>query len=124
LGALGYVSKSVSNDDLADAILAVIDNRLFLSNDVACIVAEASIRNHRLPAHAVLRGREFEVFLLLAQGMQRKEIAATLNLSVRTVAVHKLRSFRKTGIRNLVELFRYCQEHRLIKYDNLYQPAA
>jgi two-component system uhpT operon response regulator UhpA len=124
LGALGYVSKSVSNNELEDAIRTVINNRLFLSNDVAHTVAEATIRNHHLPAHAVLRGREFEVFLLLAQGMQPKEIAATLNLSVRTVAVHKLRSFRKTGIRNLVELFQYCQEHRLLKYDNVSQPAA
>jgi len=124
LGAVGYVSKLVSSDTLENAIHTVISDRLFLSEDVAHTVAEAAIRHHHLPAHAVLRGREFEVFLLLAQGMHRKEIAATLNLSVRTVAVHKLRSFRKTGIRNLVELVRYCDEHRLINYDNLSQPSA
>jgi DNA-binding NarL/FixJ family response regulator len=123
LGAIGYVSKSVSKDELEEAITTVFNDRLFLSKDVARTVAEATIRNHHLPAHAVLSGRELEVFLLLARGLQPKEIATALNLSVRTVAVHKFKAFQKTGIRNLVELFRYCQEHRLLKYDNVPEPA-
>lgn len=124
LGATGYVSKLVSNDELEEALNAVLCHRLYLSKDVARTVAEATLRNHHLPAHAVLRAREFEVLLLLARGMRPKEIATALNLSVRTVAVHKFKSFKKIGISNMVDLFRYCQEHRLLNYDALSETAA
>jgi two-component system invasion response regulator UvrY len=124
LGATGYISKLVSNDELEEALHAVLSNRLYLSKDVARTVAEATLRNHHLPAHAVLRVREFEVLLLLARGMRPKEIATALNLSVRTVAVHKFKSFKKIGIRNMVDLFRYCQEHRLLNYDHISGMAA
>jgi DNA-binding NarL/FixJ family response regulator len=124
LGAVGYVSKSAQKDELQEAIHTVFGGRLFLSKDVARTVAEATIRNRNLPAHAVLSGRELEVFLMLARGLQPKEIAAALNLSVRTVAVHKFKAFQKTGVRNLVELFRYCQEHRLLKYETTGEPYS
>lgn len=116
-GAVGYVSKSAPKDELTEAIQSAFNGKLFLSKDVAKAVAEATIRNRDLPAHSVLSSRELEVFLLLARGLQPKEIASRLNLSVRTVAVHKFKAFQKTGLRNLVDLFRYCQEHSLLRYE-------
>lgn len=116
-GALGYVSKTAPKDELPEAIRSVLNGKLFLSNNIAKEVATEIIRNRNLPTHTVLSGRELEVFLLLARGLQLKEIAARLNLSVRTVAVHKFNAFKKTGLRNLVELFRYCQTHDLLPYE-------
>lgn len=118
-GALGYVSKTAPKDELPEAIRSVLNGKLFLSRDIAKEVATEMVRNRNLPAHAVLSSRELEVFLLLARGLQPKEIAARLNLSVRTVAVHKFNAFQKTGLRNLVELFRYCQAHDLLHYETM-----
>jgi DNA-binding NarL/FixJ family response regulator len=119
LGAMGYVSKMSPKDELPEAIRSVLNGKLFLSKDLAKAVATTMIRNRNLPPHSSLSGRELEVFLLLARGLQPKEIAARLSLSVRTVAVHKFKAFRKVGLRNLVDLFRYCQEHDLLHYETL-----
>lgn len=116
LGATGYVSKSAAKSELAEAIRSVVNGKLFLSRDVAEAVAHSTILNRNAPAHTILSNRELEVFLLLARGLQPKEIAQRLNLSVRTVAVHKFKALQKMGLKNLVEIVQYCQQHGLMKY--------
>jgi DNA-binding NarL/FixJ family response regulator len=116
-GALGYVSKAAPKEELTDAIQSVLNGKLALSTDVARTVAESTIFNQNLPAHSLLSARELEVILLLARGLQPKEIAARLNLSVRTIAVHKFKAFQKIGVKTLIDLFQYCREHNMFRYE-------
>jgi DNA-binding NarL/FixJ family response regulator len=122
-GALGYVSKAAPKEELTDAIQSVLNGKLALSTDVARTVAESTIFNQNLPAHSLLSSRELEVILLLARGLQPKEIAARLNLSVRTIAVHKFKAFQKIGVKTLIELFQYCREHNMFRYETDMQKA-
>ena len=119
-GALGYVSKAAPKEELTDAIQSVLNGKLALSTDVARTVAESTIFNQNLPAHSLLSSRELEVILLLARGLQPKEIAARLNLSVRTIAVHKFKAFQKIGVKTLIDLFQYCREHNIAINPKLY----
>ena len=116
-GALGYVSKAAPKEELTEAIHSVVNGKLALSRDVAKAVAESTIFHQNLPAHSLLSARELEVILLLARGLQPKEIAARLNLSVRTIAVHKFKAFQKIGIKTLIDLFQYCREHHMFRYE-------
>ena len=60
-----------------------------------------------------LTDREREVFHLLIEGMTTKEIARTLDISVKTAENHRFRAIEKLGVRNTAELIRYAVKHGL-----------
>jgi DNA-binding NarL/FixJ family response regulator len=76
---------------------------------------QARWRPHVASAH-VLSDRERDVLTRIAQGYSNKEIAAELQLSVKTVETYKARFAQKLGIRSRVEIARYAAEHRLTDY--------
>jgi DNA-binding NarL/FixJ family response regulator len=61
-----------------------------------------------------LTSRQREILQLLAEGMQVKDIAATLNLSTRTVEFHKYRMMAELGIQNSAELVRFAVKHHIV----------
>ena len=65
------------------------------------------------PARAALTGREREVMLLLVQGQHNRRIAEQLNISPRTVEVHRARVLGKTGADNIVELVRLVDQGKV-----------
>ena len=62
----------------------------------------------------VLSKREKEVLTLMLQGVQVKDISATLSLKSNTVSTFKKNIFSKTGVSNNIELFKLAQEHKII----------
>src|SRR6266550_2787252 len=71
--------------------------------------------NHRLPRFATLTTREKEVLKVLAEGNSVKEIASSLNLSVKTVEAHKFNLMRKLDIHNKAQLVQYAIQKKIIK---------
>jgi two-component system response regulator NreC len=69
----------------------------------------------RLPRFATLTTREKEVLKLLAEGNSVKEIACSLNLSVKTVEAHKFNLMRKLDIHNKAQLVQYAIQKKIIK---------
>jgi len=65
------------------------------------------------PPHASLSDREYQVFRMLVSGKAVGEIAAALNLSVKTVSTHKARLMQKMGMTTQAELIRYALSHHL-----------
>lgn len=102
-GAHGYVAKSASTADLRAAVLAVIDGPVVPAELAAQLVTEF----HR---DSSLTARERDVLRALARGFDNQEIAAELEISVRTVNRH-LESIRdKLGTRRRSELMRIARE--------------
>ena len=66
------------------------------------------------PPHETLSDREFEVFRMLVTGEAVSDVAAKLNLSVKTVSTHKSNLMQKLGLANQTELVRYALKHGLI----------
>jgi two-component system, NarL family, invasion response regulator UvrY len=114
LGARSYVAKDAPPQELFDAIRWTLEGRTYISKVLAQRLANQSVRKtpEKQP-HERLSNRELEVLMQLARGKSLKEVATDLSLSPRTVAVHKHNLCRKTGLRGLVDILRYCQVNGL-----------
>ncbi len=112
-GANGYVLKQSKSAELLRAIRAVVTGQTYLDPAIT-EKAVTQIRGGRraargLPPNANLSDRETEVLRLIAWGHINKEVAARLNVSVKTVEVHKANGMRKMGMKSRVDIVRYAQ---------------
>jgi two-component system, NarL family, invasion response regulator UvrY len=98
-GASGYVAKSADPSELAEAIRVVARGGRALSADVSRAIAGEAIARGR-PLLERLSLRETEILRQIALGSTSQEIAATLNLSVKTVQNHHYRIKDKIGARS------------------------
>ncbi|RIJ77412.1 DNA-binding response regulator [Nakamurella silvestris] len=118
-GARGYVTKTISGPELADAIVRVAGGDAVFSPRLAGFVLDAfSDRPGAAPATDpeldLLSPREREVLRLLARGYAYKEIASQLFISIKTVETHVSSVLRKTQMSNRYELSRWATDRRLI----------
>jgi two-component system response regulator NreC len=109
-GVSGYVLKQSTSSVLLTAIRAVARGQTFLdpavtSKVVGSYVAKAAGKG--AGAQIEPSEREREVLRMIAQGYSNKEIAAQLDLSVKTVEVHKANVMRKLGMRSRIDIVRY-----------------
>ena len=116
-GARGYVTKTISRDELFDAIRRVSDGDAVFSPRLAGFVLDPIRTGEPLGADEeleTLTPREREVLQLIARGYLYKEIAARLHLSVKTVEAHVSSVLRKLQLSTRHELTRWAQERRLV----------
>ena len=113
-GAAGYLTKDSASAQLVSAIRKVAGGGAFITDSVAQQLALGAMRQTEGPPHSVLSDREFQVFRELVSGKAVSEIAAELNLSVKTVSTHKARIMQKMNMSNPAELIRYAIHHRLV----------
>lgn len=106
-GALGYVLKQSPSSELVDAVRAAAAGRRHLDRNVAVRVAGAMLNQRGRRAVTGVTDRESEVLRLMALGHSNKEIATTLNLSVKTIEVHKANAMRKLGLAGRTDVVRY-----------------
>ena len=112
-GASGYLTKETAPAQLEQAIRKISTGGAFISAEVAEQLALGAMPGgERLP-HQSLSDREFEVFRMLVAGEGVTEIAAKLNLSVKTVSTHKANLMQKLGLSNQTELVRYAIKNGL-----------
>ena len=116
-GARGYVTKTISTAELADAITSVSSGDAVFSPRLAGFVLDAFRAGDPVGADnelETLTPREREVLQLIARGYRYKEIAARLHLSVKTVEAHVSSVLRKLQLSSRHELTRWAHERRLI----------
>jgi DNA-binding NarL/FixJ family response regulator len=114
LGAKGYLIKNTLGDDLVKSIQTVSKGEVFLSDEIAKKMAMQSISGEQDPIHE-LSAREFEIFRLLAEGLEIDAIAARLNISSKTVSNYQTMIKQKLNINTSVELIRYAIKAGVIK---------
>ena len=118
-GARGYVTKSISGEDLADAIRRVRDGDAVFSPRLAGFVLDAfhgEIPEAEVdPELDLLTMREREVLRLIARGYLYKEIALRLDISPKTVEAHVSAVLRKLQLSSRHELSRWAVERRLVE---------
>ncbi len=117
-GARGYVTKTISSDDLAAAIRRVRDGDAVFSPRLAGFVLDAFAGEVApevaYPELDQLSPREREVMRLIARGYTYKELARRLDLSVKTVETHVSAVLRKLQLSSRHELTRWATDRRLI----------
>ena len=114
LGAKGYLIKNALADDLVKSIETVSNGEVFLSTEIAKKMAMQSISGNQDPVHE-LSAREFEIFRLLAEGLDIDAIASTLNISSKTVSNYQTMIKQKLNINTPIELIRYAIKVGVIK---------
>ena len=114
LGAKGYLTKNTLADDLVKSIETVTQGDVFLSDEIAKKMAMQSISGNQDPVHE-LSAREFEIFRLLAEGLDIEAIASTLNISSKTVSNYQTMIKQKLDINTPIELIRYAIKVGVIK---------
>ena len=115
LGAKGFVLKHSSGDELVQAIEAVLQGHKYMSpaltNDVLALMSEPTSA-----PRVELTARQKEVLRLIVNGHRMKEIAATLDLSPRTVETIKYEMMRDLHVHSTAELVRYAIENRVVTF--------
>ncbi|AHI01496.1 response regulator transcription factor [Kutzneria viridogrisea] len=118
-GARGYVTKTISSQELVKAVRRVSEGDAVFSPRLAGFVLDAfSDRPGAAPISDpeldLLTPRERDVLRLLARGYAYKEIASELFISVKTVETHVSSVLRKTQLSNRYELSRWATDRRLV----------
>jgi two-component system response regulator NreC len=104
VGVAGYVLKQSASAELLQAIRVAAAGGSYI--DTALSSREAAAERPRAAAPRA-SDREVQVLRLIAIGHSNKEIAAALNISVKTVEVHKANAMRKLGLRGRTDVVRY-----------------
>ena len=109
-GVAGYVLKQSASIELLQAIRAAAAGGHYLDSTVTGRVTDGFLARDGRKARQAgpsLSERESEVLRLIARGYSNKEIAAQLDLSVKTVEVHKANGMRKLGFRGRIDIVRF-----------------
>jgi DNA-binding NarL/FixJ family response regulator len=116
-GARGYVTKSISADELVAAVQRVHGGDVVFSPRLAGFVLDAFAGEAPVPADPeldLLTARERETLRYIARGYTYKEVASELHISVKTVETHVSAVLRKLQLSNRYELTRWASERQLI----------
>jgi DNA-binding NarL/FixJ family response regulator len=115
LGVNGYVDKTEPIEYVLSAVETVRGGGMFFASRVrAKGGVGAAMAGVRRPLDVPLTDREQEIARLVAAGQMSKEIAAQLNLSVRTVEKHRANIMEKIGVREVASLTRWCIQAGLV----------
>ena len=107
-GACGYVLKQSPHTELFRAIRAAATGRQYIDPALTHHLAAPFVAHARKrEGVAAVTERECEVLRLVAQGHSNKELATRLDVSVKTIEVHKANAMQKLGLRGRIELLRY-----------------
>jgi len=114
-GARGYVMKSDSEEHLLAALDALAVRRPYFSGAVSEALLEQFLQSNRHLNVGVLTHREREVVQLIAEGKINKQIANTLDISVKTVETHRASAMHKLKLKTTADLVRYAIRNSLIE---------
>lgn len=124
-GARGYLLKSDAGRDLVAAVEALQLQRTFFTTRVSQMVLDGfldrqtrnvgALNTHDDRVGDALTSREREVIQLLAEGKTSKEVAVTLNLSVKTAETHRTNLMRKLGLHSVADLTRYAVRNGIVQ---------
>jgi DNA-binding NarL/FixJ family response regulator len=109
-GVSGYVLKQSPADELIHAIRAVANGNIYLDPAIAQKLVGSYVGKSPSKSASALKElstREQDVMRMIALGYSNKEIAARLELSVKTVEVHKANGMRKLGMTSRIDIVRY-----------------
>jgi two-component system, NarL family, response regulator NreC len=107
-GATGYVLKQSASSELLCAIRSAAAGEKYLDSTLAARAADAYVSRHsKRSTRPVISDRESSVLRLMAVGHSNKEIASELEISVKTVEVHKANAMRKLGLRGRIDVVRF-----------------
>ena len=114
MGAHGYVTKDLAEEELVKAIETVLQGKKFISPTVAEKLANSLVNEVADISHKNLSDREMDVFMLLAEGQSIASIAQLLSLNASTVSTYRSRILEKMNMKSNADIVRYALENKLV----------
>lgn len=115
-GARGYLLKSDASKHLLAAVEALSIRRPYFSGNVSQTLLDRFVEMAARDNSATpLTPREREIVQLIAEGQLNKEIAAILNLSIKTVETHRAAAMHKLDLKSTADLVRYAVRNNIIE---------
>jgi DNA-binding NarL/FixJ family response regulator len=112
LGAMGYVTKNSSKEEMISAIMEVSNGRKYVCDEVKNILAEQQLENKSAhPDMNLLTQREIDIVQLIKEGLSSREIAEKLEISLKTVEVHRYNILKKLNLKNTAALVNFMNTH-------------
>jgi two-component system invasion response regulator UvrY len=113
-GAAGYITKESAPDELVAAIRKVSTGGKYITSSLAEKLAMELESDSIKPLHKKLSNREYTVLCMIGNGKTVNEIAAELNLSVKTISTYRSRILEKMQLKTNAQLMRYTIQNRLV----------
>ena len=107
LGASGYVTKNSSREEMVNAIIEVSKGNKFVCEEMKELISESMEAPSSLSAINTLTEREMDVINLIRQGSSSKDISAKLEISIKTVEVHRHNILKKLKLKNAASLIHF-----------------
>lgn len=108
LGAMGYVTKNSSREELIAAIVEVHNGKKYVCEEVKNILSQQELESDKgHPGMNVLSQRELDIIKQVKEGLSSREIALRLDISVKTVEVHRYNILKKLDLKNTAALVNY-----------------
>lgn len=114
LGAMGYVTKNSSKEEMMNAIVEVNNGNRYVCNEVKNILADQELEENKgVRDLNSLSDRELEIAKLIKQGRSSREIGIDLDLSLKTVEVHRYNILKKLKLKNAAALVNFINNRGL-----------
>lgn len=108
IGARGYVTKNSSKEEMIKAILEVHNGNKYICDEIKNNISELVLEdNKEAPNVNALTEREIQIINLIKEGMSSKEMAQQLNISLKTVEVHRHNILKKLKLKNSASLVNF-----------------
>jgi two-component system invasion response regulator UvrY len=108
LGAMGYVTKNSSKDEMIRAIIEVSNGKKYICEEVKNILAHKELEEEISQSDMNnLSRREIDIIQLIKEGFSSKEIALQLEISLKTVEVHRYNVLKKLKLKNTASLVNF-----------------
>jgi DNA-binding NarL/FixJ family response regulator len=106
-GACGYVTKNSSREEMVTAILEVAKGNKYVCEEMKDLISENAEDTNTMSAVNTLTEREMDVINLIRQGSSSKDISAKLEISIKTVEVHRHNILKKLKLKNAASLIHF-----------------
>ncbi len=109
LGAMGYVTKNSSKEEMLAAIVEVNNGHKYICQEVKAILADQELEENSEKGADMnnLSRRELDIIQLIKEGLSSREIALQLDISLKTVEVHRYNVLKKLKLKNTASLVNF-----------------
>ncbi len=113
-GATGYVTKNSPQEEMFKAVVEVANGRKYICDEIKEILAQKELNNDESRDGLYsLSKRELHIIGMLKKGLSSKQIASDINISVKTVEVHRYNILKKLDLPNVASLVNYVNNSQL-----------
>ena len=116
IGAKGYLTKECRLEEMLQGIDNVVNGHSYIASSIAQQLALSLLPGNEANPIDRLSRREFQVMMLMSQGMSNADISDKLCLSPKTISTYRLRILEKLGAQNEVDLVRIAVEQGIVDF--------